>query len=192
MFGALFPIVSRRTKLPIPDFIYQFIRYFGSGVIIATAFIHLLAPAWDSLTSPCLTGTWTEYDWAPAIAMSSIFGLFIIELIAHRSGARYLARHGLKPADQHTDTHNEHGHTTHGAHVEERAASNAQFKADEESSDDLESGALKKQSKAGAQDDIIFTYDEAAMAQLVGVAILEFGVVLHVRTLPLLSHCSRG
>jgi hypothetical protein len=39
----------------------RFAKFFGSGVIIATAFIHLLAPAWGELTSPCLTGTWTEY-----------------------------------------------------------------------------------------------------------------------------------
>ena len=39
----------------------SFAKYFGSGVIIATAFIHLLSPALDELGSSCLTGTWTEY-----------------------------------------------------------------------------------------------------------------------------------
>lgn len=39
----------------------RFAKYFGSGVIIATAFIHLLAPAWEELTSECLSGAWEDY-----------------------------------------------------------------------------------------------------------------------------------
>lgn len=39
----------------------SFAKYFGSGVIIATSFIHLLAPAVDALSSPCLKGRWKTY-----------------------------------------------------------------------------------------------------------------------------------
>jgi solute carrier family 39 (zinc transporter), member 1/2/3 len=42
MAGVMFPIVARRVKsLRIPQAIYDFAKYFGSGVIIATAFIHV-------------------------------------------------------------------------------------------------------------------------------------------------------
>jgi zinc transporter 1/2/3 len=38
--ATLFPVVSRRSKwLKIPLSVYLFARYFGAGVIIATAFI---------------------------------------------------------------------------------------------------------------------------------------------------------
>ena len=40
---------------------FSFAKYFGSGVIIATAFIHLLDPALDALGSECLTGAWQDY-----------------------------------------------------------------------------------------------------------------------------------
>lgn len=41
--------------------ICSFAKYFGSGVIIATAFIHLLSPALDELGSPCLSAEWQVY-----------------------------------------------------------------------------------------------------------------------------------
>lgn len=56
MLGAFFPIVSRRVKkLHVHESIYTFCRYFGSGVIVSTAFVHLLAPAFTALSSPCLS-----------------------------------------------------------------------------------------------------------------------------------------
>ena len=44
----------------------SFAKYFGSGVIIATAFIHLLSPAFEELGSECLVGTWAEYVRHPS------------------------------------------------------------------------------------------------------------------------------
>lgn len=42
LFGTLFPILTRRSKLIVlPTAVYEFAKYFGSGVIIATAFIHV-------------------------------------------------------------------------------------------------------------------------------------------------------
>lgn len=81
MFGSLFPVVSRRVRWlssRIPKGVFDFAKYFGSGVIvcrarpspvmhslipskIATAFIHLLDPAIDELSSPCLAPGWSEY-----------------------------------------------------------------------------------------------------------------------------------
>jgi len=40
--GATFPVFARRHKgLGIPDWTFFVAKYFGSGVIIATAFIHV-------------------------------------------------------------------------------------------------------------------------------------------------------
>jgi hypothetical protein len=57
-------------------------QYFGSGVIIATAFIHLLSPANDALRNPCLTGAITKYDWVEGICLIVIFVMFFIELMS--------------------------------------------------------------------------------------------------------------
>ena len=94
-------------------------------MIIATAFIHLLAPAFDELGSPCLAGVWTEYvsilqvsvrpkadmrikDWAPAIAMAAVYTIFFAEVAAYRIGTAKLMRLGVtysRPHDAHKNNH---------------------------------------------------------------------------------------
>lgn len=58
------------------------VKYFGSGVIVATAFIHLLAPSFEALGSECLESlpVWGSYPWTPAIAMFSVFAIFLTEV----------------------------------------------------------------------------------------------------------------
>lgn len=41
-FCTMFPVAAKRIRwLRIPLYVYLFARYFGTGVIIATAFVHL-------------------------------------------------------------------------------------------------------------------------------------------------------
>ncbi|OBT76928.1 hypothetical protein VF21_04137 [Pseudogymnoascus sp. 05NY08] len=85
MLGALFPILASRSKrMRVPKSAFFVAKYFGSGVIIATAFIHLLAPAHEALTNECLTGPITEYSWVEGIVLMTIFAMFFIELMAMR------------------------------------------------------------------------------------------------------------
>ncbi|KUJ21885.1 ZIP zinc/iron transport family [Mollisia scopiformis] len=85
MLGALLPIAAARTKrMHVPPVAFFITKYFGSGVIIATAFIHLLSPATQALQSPCLTGPITDYSWAEGIALMTVFTMFFIELMAAR------------------------------------------------------------------------------------------------------------
>jgi len=51
-------------------------KFFGSGVIIATAFIHLLAPGIEELTSPCLGPAWQDYVRIISAACPSQFNPF--------------------------------------------------------------------------------------------------------------------
>jgi len=47
---TFFPVVAKRVKwLKIPLYVYLFARYFGAGVIVATAFVHLLDPAYGEI-----------------------------------------------------------------------------------------------------------------------------------------------
>lgn len=66
----------------------------------ALGFIRL-SPAIDQLGSECLTGEWTVYPWAIAIAMMSVFGIFILELVAFRLGVAYMDRLGIDVHDTH-------------------------------------------------------------------------------------------
>ena len=84
--GSCFPIFAKRHKgLHFPEWPFFVAKYFGSGVILATAFIHLLAPAHEALNNKCLDGPITEYAWVEGIVMMTIFVLFFVELMVMRS-----------------------------------------------------------------------------------------------------------
>lgn len=85
LFLTVFPLLARRfPKLKIPLYGYLFARYFGTGVIVATAFIHLLDPAYGNIgPNSCvgMTGNWAQYSWAPAILLVSVFAIFLLDVI---------------------------------------------------------------------------------------------------------------
>ena len=50
MAATYFPVIAKRVpRLRMPLYVYLFARYFGAGVIVATAFIHLLDPAYGEI-----------------------------------------------------------------------------------------------------------------------------------------------
>ncbi|KAF8623214.1 hypothetical protein AX15_006452 [Amanita polypyramis BW_CC] len=156
--GALFPVLAKRsTYLHMPRAVFDFAKYFGSGVIIATSFIHLLAPGIQELTSPCLPPAWQDYPYAMALCLVSIFAIFITEVIAFRVGTTRLQKIGAK--------HDVHGHahgSTHAAHGPE-----------------VLSDVLKRDASGNDADTVELAYDQDVAARVVGIAILEFGVALH-------------
>ncbi|KAK8061076.1 low-affinity Zn(2+) transporter ZRT2 [Apiospora hydei] len=86
LIGAMLPVVlARSSKMRVPKLAFFVAKYFGTGVIIATALIHLLTPAFEALGSPCLENyEISEYSWAAGICLMSIMAMFVMEiLIAH-------------------------------------------------------------------------------------------------------------
>lgn len=82
--GVYFPLLaSRYSFINLPSWVFFIAKFFGSGVIVATAFIHLLEPASDSLGNPCLGGTFANYPWAFGICLMALFALFLIEIVSH-------------------------------------------------------------------------------------------------------------
>ncbi|KAL4902488.1 Zinc/iron permease [Aspergillus multicolor] len=99
-----FPILARRfPRLPIPRRFLFISRHFGTGVLIATAFVHLLPTAFVSLTDPCLPRFWSEtYRAMPGfVAMISVFGVVLVEMFFAMKGASHV--HGSE-YDQLVDT----------------------------------------------------------------------------------------
>ncbi|KAB8766454.1 hypothetical protein FH972_026614 [Carpinus fangiana] len=85
-----FPIIVRRfPRLPIPHRFLFLSRHFGTGVLIATAFVHLLPTAFVSLTDPCLPSFWNEgYPAMPGfVAMVSVLVVVGIEMFFATRGA---------------------------------------------------------------------------------------------------------
>ncbi|GJJ76314.1 solute carrier family 39 (zinc transporter), member 1/2/3 [Entomortierella parvispora] len=88
--GVLFPILftftrfNAKTTAKIHSVI-QTTRIFGSGVILATAFIHMLPSAFESLTDPSLPAIFQDQGysaWAGLIAMLAALMLHLLEFVA--------------------------------------------------------------------------------------------------------------
>lgn len=86
--ACAFPVLARKFPgLRIPNRFFFAVRHFGTGVLIATAFVHLLPTAFISLGDPCLGDFWTtDYPAIPgAIALAAIFFVTVIEMVFHPS-----------------------------------------------------------------------------------------------------------
>lgn len=84
-FGAVMPLLSSKYSFfRMPNWVFFICKFFGSGVIIATAFIHLLEPANDALSNECLGSGWGVYPYAFGICLVTLFLLFFAELCAFR------------------------------------------------------------------------------------------------------------
>ncbi|KAH7260157.1 low-affinity Zn(2+) transporter zrt2 [Fusarium solani] len=85
LIGAMSPIIlARQKKIAVPKFAFFICKFVGTGVIIATAFMHLLVPAVENLTDPCLEDRLDGYDWAEAIALMTVIVMFFFEMLATR------------------------------------------------------------------------------------------------------------
>jgi zinc transporter 1/2/3 len=86
--ATFFPVTAKRVpRMHIPLYVYLFARYFGAGVIVATAFIHLLDPAYSEIgpqTCVGMTGGWAVYSWCPAIVLTSVMIIFLFDFGAER------------------------------------------------------------------------------------------------------------
>ncbi|ORX38743.1 Zinc/iron permease [Kockovaella imperatae] len=87
-FVTFFPVAAARVpKLKIPIYVYLFARYFGSGVIVATGFVHLLDPAYYEIGTFTCVGSapgWIQYSWPPAFAMFAGVVTFLLDFAADR------------------------------------------------------------------------------------------------------------
>lgn len=90
ILACAFPIAAKKIPgIPVPRRALFLSRHFGTGVLLATAFVHLLPTAFMSLTDPCLSPFWNEGYPAMAgfIAMVSMFVVVGIEMFFATKGA---------------------------------------------------------------------------------------------------------
>ncbi|KAL4813387.1 Zinc/iron permease [Aspergillus spinulosporus] len=131
-----FPILARRfPRLPIPRRFLFISRHFGTGVLIATAFVHLLPTAFVSLTDPCLPRFWSEtYRAMPGfVAMISVFGVVLVEMFFAMKGAGHV--HG-----------SEYDQLISGANTNGDRDSNYSQLEESESVDDIHLSAMRESS----------------------------------------------
>lgn len=169
--ATFFPVIAKRIpRLRIPVYVYLFARYFGAGVIVATAFIHLLDPAYSEIgpqTCVGMTGNWAQYAWCPAIVLTSVMLIFLLDFGAERyveTKYGYSADEDIQGAitTAESPSANDHGHE----HYIPRNGSVSAALPSKTSSSDLEYGSTKSGQAAFRQ-------------QIAAFLILEFGVIFH-------------
>ncbi|KAH6663243.1 Zinc/iron permease [Halenospora varia] len=111
-----FPLISRRSSKGSSAGKFIFIsQHFGTGVLIATAFVHLLPTAFTSLTDPCLPFFFSEgyHPLAGLVAMFSALVVVGLEMFLTTRGAGHSHSHGgawdeIPDEDEHSHRSNEH------------------------------------------------------------------------------------
>ncbi|KAA8647377.1 hypothetical protein EYZ11_001623 [Aspergillus tanneri] len=172
MFGAVFPVlVGNYRKSKFSSWAFFVAKYFGSGVIIATAFIHLLAPAEEALTNECLTGPITEYSWVEGIILMTIVVLFFVELMVMRY-ARFGQGHSHDLDDSH---HHDHGHDQGHDQDFIQGTGGADSKGHMPGEDHLGHSREHNDVEGSSKSAVLEEY----MAQLTSIFILEFGIIFH-------------
>ncbi|KAI9308100.1 Zinc/iron permease [Cunninghamella echinulata] len=85
--GVFAPMILHRisvySKNSIRAWILTVGKFFGTGVILATAFVHMLPDSFEQFASPCLTSGWLSYGaFAGVFCMIASFSLQLLELSA--------------------------------------------------------------------------------------------------------------
>lgn len=170
-FLTMFPLISTKVKrLRIPLYAYLFAKYFGSGVIVATAFIHLMDPAYGAIGgTTCVgqTGNWGIYSWCPAIMLTSLTFTFLTDLF---SSVWVERKYGLS----HDHTHDDIKDTVvNNAAVV--STENENENATANGSHDTKNGIEYYEDSDATSMDVVQSFQ----AQFYAFLILEFGVIFH-------------
>jgi solute carrier family 39 (zinc transporter), member 1/2/3 len=157
---TFFPVVAKRVEsLKIPNWAYLIARYFGSGVILATAFVHLIDPSYYEIgqnTCVGVTGNWFQYSWPPAFVLLAIAIIFMLDFGA----AIYVE--------------NKYGITRAG-HAAVFVRNANQVRDDDEAaiSDD------NKETSVNSNEDAELEIEKSYRQKISAFLILEFGVLFH-------------
>ncbi|KAG5186524.1 hypothetical protein JKP88DRAFT_195725 [Tribonema minus] len=107
--GALLPVLAYRfPRLKPYDDVVTFGNFFGAGVVLATAFIHMIPPAIANLSNPCL-GPITE-DYEPLALLITMAAIFLMQLLEFRQHQHQVQHHH----HHHHHHHHGHSHPDHG------------------------------------------------------------------------------
>lgn len=189
--ATFFPVVAARVRwVRINIYVYLFARYFGAGVIIATAFIHLLDPAYGEIgpnTCVGMTGGWSTYSWPPAIVLTSVMLVFLLDFGAEQYVEN---RYHLQHSHQNVETIiTDQPSNGEGNAVHDRGLSHNQMHSgdqDESFHSAIAAQASRPLDKEPKKNDLEIASDSSELMtetafrqQIAAFLILEFGVIFH-------------
>ncbi|XP_050370658.1 zinc transporter 1-like [Argentina anserina] len=118
--GVSLPLLGKKIPALRPENdIFFTVKAFAAGVILATAFIHILPEAFDTLTSPCLKeNPWGRFPFTGFVCMMSAIGTLMVDAMA----TGYYKKSSLKTTqmtvDEESSASQEHGHAhVHAGHA---------------------------------------------------------------------------
>ncbi|OLN83755.1 Zinc-regulated transporter 2-like protein 4 [Colletotrichum chlorophyti] len=190
LLGALLPVfLARTSRMHVPKMTFFVFKYVGTGVIIATAWLHLLAPGVEALHNECLAPILGEYDWAFAIGLMTVMVMFLIEMVASNltSSSAFGHGHDHELGSAGTVTAKAKDQGTDGASASEVCPHDTA---------DAERGFVDPRKVPGLPDDVSYPpggrdhlghardhvegdSHQGVTSQLMAIFILEFGVVFH-------------
>lgn len=189
--GTFLPILSSKYSfIRMPPWCFFIAKYFGSGVIVATAFIHLLQPASEALGDSCLPSVWQDYSWAFGISLMTLFAMFFFELMAFHVVQMKVAASGLTEEEAEAHTHSHFGNPDLYTKKLEESEEEETSKTIEEEQHTTQANepnpyplhfqhAVEHQDPEHVHTPVNQKEKEQYYGQLLSVFILEFGVVFH-------------
>jgi zinc transporter 1/2/3 len=171
--GAIIPIcLARKSKSSrILELIFSICKYTGTGVIIATAWLHLLVPAAAELSGPCLEPRLGAYPWAFAIALWTVMAMFSVEILANKftmSGSASSADPNPFPAAK--ESVEDDSRTT---------SSSGKTQGPLVSEIDVERLAAASEKSTIREPDDMDVPHRSCASQMLALLILEFGAIFH-------------
>ncbi|KAI0711005.1 Zinc/iron permease [Earliella scabrosa] len=83
LFAVSFPTITATFRsIRVPSILFFVGKHFGTGVILSTAFVHLLQDAFKALLKPIVNERWKVGDWAGMIVLGSLLCIFLIEYVS--------------------------------------------------------------------------------------------------------------
>ncbi|KAI3893930.1 hypothetical protein MKX03_020113 [Papaver bracteatum] len=133
--GVALPQIGKKFPAIRPEKdIFFVIKAFAAGVILATAFIHILPDAFESLTSPCLKeNPWANFPFTGFIAMMSAILTLMVDTLAtgyyRRSNFKNtqgaIMDHNQDQGDDHVQNYATHAHSHGSANAMESSEANS-------------------------------------------------------------------
>ncbi|KQK05794.1 zinc transporter 9 [Brachypodium distachyon] len=126
--GCAIPSLGRRFPALGPDTnLFFAVKAFAAGVILATAFVHILPEAFDRLGSPCLEGhgPWRKFPFAGLVAMLAAIATLVVDTVATGYFQRAHGAKKLAPAVDGDDVEGSGSAADHRSHVHGHGASSA-------------------------------------------------------------------
>lgn len=170
LFTTTFPVIAVRfPKLRIPSWVYLVARNFGSGVIVTTAFIHLMDPSYDEIgANSCVGEMWNtgknaDYSWNAALMLVGAVVVFLVDAYCDFFADVWYGVHDhmtrIPGIDDIPETNHIHSH------------------ADEEGSITSPTGSIEKH-----PDNASVQSEKTKLefrSQFAGFLVLEFGILFH-------------